>query len=341
MDLKLAFRAPKRPYRLGLIGLGGISRAHQDAYRQMGWPVVHGADIDPARRAWAQSEFAVPKVSEDWRAVVEDPEVEVVSLLTQPNIRLEVVQACAALGKPIQTEKPLAATVEEGERMVEVAEHAGIPLGVSQNYRWFGTSFLARALVDRGEIGTPFFTSITIYGTQDRHIESGFYTQCEDFLTVQWNTHLADLSVAFAGRPLERLLTFTNRSATQRFVSDNLLLSILDFGRGCTGQITHHELLAAEGQVTTMRVDGDRGSVEWELWGDRLTLSTAAGTQTFSASTFGLPNSMAGPMGDFLAGVEDGVEPTVSGRKNLAVLRHVFADQASSLAGGEWIQIGS
>lgn len=38
----------RRDWRIGLVGLGGISRAHLPAYRAAGWQVVAASDLDPA-----------------------------------------------------------------------------------------------------------------------------------------------------------------------------------------------------------------------------------------------------------------------------------------------------
>lgn len=52
-----------------------------------------------------------------------------------------------------------------------------------------------------------------------------FYAQCPDFLTIQWNTHLADLLRFWTGRNPERVLARSGRMIAQNFRSDNLLLS--------------------------------------------------------------------------------------------------------------------
>ena len=43
-------------------------------------------------------------------------------------------------------------------------------------------------------------------------------------------------------------------------------------------------------------------------------------------------------MGDFLISIEDGREPLVSARSNLATLRTVLAEHRSARAGGQWVR---
>jgi predicted dehydrogenase len=333
----------RRDWRLGVIGLGGISGAHLPAYREAGWRVVAGCDIDPARRAEAQARHGVEKVSADFLDVIHDPEVEVISLLTQPNIREEVVAACAAAGKPVQVEKPLANDVATAERMVALAQRAGIALGVSQNYRWFPACFAASGLISGGWIGKPYLATIEIHGTQDDDLATHpFYAACTDFLTVQWNTHLADLIRGWMGADPVRVLARTSRREGQNFRSDNLLVSVIDYGRGGTGTVLHSELHRGGLASNRVRIEGDSGTLEFPLWHDQLTVrSNRLGKEPVQVQVRpeGFLPSMCGPMADFLRSIEERREPTVSGRRNLATLRQVLAEQQSSLAGGTWIDL--
>ena len=85
--------------------------------------------------------------------------------------------------------------------MVEIAESAGTKLAVHQNYRWMKTNYLAYHIIKRGLIGEPFFVSIEIFGQQDVQLGGhSYYSQCHDFLTIQWDNHLADLLRFWTGR---------------------------------------------------------------------------------------------------------------------------------------------
>ena len=344
LGIPAALPMPRRTdWRIGLVGLGGISGAHIPAYRAAGWNIVAGADIDPARREWAKCEQGIETVYDGFEALVADERVEVVSLLTHPTLRLPVVEAAARAGKPLQTEKPLGDSVAECERMIAVAAEAGIPFAVSQNYRWNGASFFARHIIAKGLIGKPFFASIEIFGVQDvRLANHPFYAACDDFLTVQWNTHLVDLLRCWTDTDAQRVLARTGRMAGQNFKSDNLLVSIADFGDGVTGHILHSELLRSSMSGNRCRVDGDEGTLVFDLWGNGLQLqSSQLGAEVYTLDLEGieLPSSFAGPMGDLLLSLEEGREPQVSARRNLATIRQVLAEHRSTQAGGAWVDV--
>ena len=344
LGLPEALPLPKRrDWRVGMVGFGGIARgAHVPAYRSVGWDVVAIADPDPAAQREAKEKFGIERVYADFRDLVADDAVEIVDMLTHPTVRVEVVEAAAEVGKPVATEKPLAASLDQAVRMVEIAEAAGIPFAVHQNYRWRKGCFLAHHIIQCGLIGEPFFAAIEILGTQDVDLaKHPFYSVCTDFLTVQWNNHLADLLRFWTGRDAVRVLARTGRMNGQNFVSGNLLVVVSDFGEGLTGHVLHSELLRGSGATggVRCRVDGDKGSIVFDF-DSQLTLdSLVLGGGPRALDTAGLTyvSSFAGSMGDFLLSIEEGREPLVSARRNLATVRTFMAEDRSAREGGAWV----
>jgi predicted dehydrogenase len=335
---------PRRTdWRIGMIGYGGIARSHTAAYKAAGWKIVAVADPDPAAQQRAREMTGAERIYGDYRDLIRDGGVDVLSLLTHPTLREPVVAAAAEAKIPIQTEKPLASTREECERMVALAEKARIPFAVSQNRRWAPANFFAYHIIRKGLIGRPFYAFIEIYGTQDvRLAQHAFYAKCTDFLTIQWNNHLADLLRYWTGRDAKRVLACTRRMTGQNFVSDNLFMSIADFGDGLTGHIVHSELLRSDLRTQRCRVDGDEGSILFDLDGPTLRLqSKQLGESAYQldAGPAASVSSFRGPMGDLLLSIEEGREPLVSARRNTATIRHIIAEEKSVRAGGVWVEV--
>ena len=61
--------------------------------------------------------FGFAKTYADWRDLVRDPEVQVVDNCAPPNLRVDVCEEAAKLGKAILCEKPLARNTEEAYQM--------------------------------------------------------------------------------------------------------------------------------------------------------------------------------------------------------------------------------
>ena len=85
-------------------------------------------------------------------AVLTDPSISGVLILTPPNTHLELVERCAAAGKAVLLEKPLDITIERARRIVEVMEAAGLPLQVMLQFRFRAVSRRLRAILASGEL---------------------------------------------------------------------------------------------------------------------------------------------------------------------------------------------
>jgi predicted dehydrogenase len=333
---------PKRKdWRIGIIGFGGIAcGAHVPAYKEVGWSIVAVADPDQNALKEAKEKYGIKRLYPDYKSLVADDEVEIIDLCTQPIIREDVVLTCANAKKHVITEKPFATTMEECQRMVDSADRAGIKLAVHQNYRWMCMNYIAHHIVKLNLIGDPFFASIEIFGRQDVDLaKHPFYSRCDGFLTIQWDNHLADLLRYWVGIDAVRVFARTGRMVGQNFSSDNLLVVIADFGNGLTGHILHTELLRSSLSGVECRIDGSKGSITFDFNNNMIIDSSVLGKGLckldLSGSNF--VSSHAGSMGDFLVAIEENKEPSVSGKRNLATIRTIIAEDKSARLGGRWI----
>lgn len=73
--------------------------------------------------------------SSDWRKVVEDPEIDIIDIVTPNDSHAEIAIAAAKAGKHIISEKPLARTAAEAKTMLDAVKEAGVKHMVAFNYR--------------------------------------------------------------------------------------------------------------------------------------------------------------------------------------------------------------
>jgi len=111
--------------------------------------------VEPARES-ALDYCAKHKLHliEDLKIALADPAIDAVFLATPHSLHRTQVEACAAAGKPVFCEKPLALTHADAKAMFEACRNAGVPLAVGHN-RWFWPSMRAlREIVACGVLGT-------------------------------------------------------------------------------------------------------------------------------------------------------------------------------------------
>lgn len=82
------------------------------------------------------------------------PEVEGVVLATPNDVHLEQALLCAGHGRHVFVEKPIADTVEAGERMRDACAQAGVALVVGHAFRRLGAARRVKQLIDEGVLGT-------------------------------------------------------------------------------------------------------------------------------------------------------------------------------------------
>ncbi len=146
---------------VGVIGTGFMGKAHALAYRTAASlfplavrPVLEMvADNDRSGAERAGRSFGFRRMTEDWRELVSDPKVAIVSVTTPTALHHEMALAAIAAGKHVHCEKPLATNEAEARRMMEAAEVAGVATQVGFNYLKNPLLGLAREMIAGGELG--------------------------------------------------------------------------------------------------------------------------------------------------------------------------------------------
>lgn len=150
---------------VGLVGAGFMGKAHVVGYSNMPklfWPAPAVpvmktiCDIVPEIAEEAKERFGFEKCCTDWNDIVNDPEIDVVSICTPNNAHAPIAIAALKAGKHVICEKPIASTLEDAKAMAEAAEEAAKKGIISMNayqYRRVPAIDMAKKLIDEGSIG--------------------------------------------------------------------------------------------------------------------------------------------------------------------------------------------
>jgi predicted dehydrogenase len=149
---------------VGLIGCGFMGRTHSNASRKVNnffdldyQPVLKAVcDMDEARAKAFAAKWGYESYETDWRKLISRKDIDLVDITLPNNMHREVAIAAAKAGKMILCEKPLARDGQEGLKMVQAIEKAGVPNLVSYNYRRIPAVTLAKQLIDEGRLGRIF-----------------------------------------------------------------------------------------------------------------------------------------------------------------------------------------
>ncbi len=142
--------------RVGVIGIGFGQAVHVPAFRRDPRAVVVALAASRHDRAARIAErLGVPKAYGDWRRLVADLGVDVVSVAVPPALQPEVAVAAATALKPVLCEKPLALDSASAERMFAAVRGAGVAHAVDFEFAELPAWGEVKRLCDEREFGAP------------------------------------------------------------------------------------------------------------------------------------------------------------------------------------------
>lgn len=152
---------PKTALKVGLIGTGYMGKCHALAYRNvkavfgdvpdLGLEMLCELPLDKA--ASFADQFGFSRHTDDWKALVNDPAIDIVSITTPNKFHKEMALEAIKAGKHVWCEKPLALTLEDAIEMTEAAEKSGVKTQVGYNYLKNPIIQEAKRLIEGGAIG--------------------------------------------------------------------------------------------------------------------------------------------------------------------------------------------
>jgi predicted dehydrogenase len=144
--------------RIGIIGAG----------RWAGWAHLPGwardprcklvgicdTEIDRAREAAAK--YAIPLVVDDYRALLERGDIDVIDIVTGDHEHFQISWAALEAGKHVLCEKPVAHDFRDTLRAAELARSKNLKTKLGFTFRYSPAMQHMKELIDQGYVGTPF-----------------------------------------------------------------------------------------------------------------------------------------------------------------------------------------
>jgi predicted dehydrogenase len=269
------------PIRVGLIGSGFMGRSHAIAIRTaaavfgLDRPLVLEmlADVDAPAASRAGMALGVARTTGDWRALVNDLQVDLVDITTPNTLHEPMALAAIAAGKPVYCEKPLAPDAATAFRLADAAEAAGVPTFTGFNYLRNPLVRTAREIVLGGEIGE-------VWGFRGIH--------AEDYMTdpaCPWTwrldprggagavadlgSHIISLARFVVGDIAAVAADLTTR-VTERMTADGVrrpvevddeARALVHFASGATGTLEASWIATGRKMYLAFELTGSRGSV--------------------------------------------------------------------------------
>lgn len=142
--------------KVGIIGLGIMGhRMLTYMPKEPGLEVVGAWDISPADCEKAQSTFPWLNIASSAEELIAAPDVELIYIGVPPKHHFAYAEACIDVGKAIFCEKPLSISLDDGKKLVDLAEK-------TKNFNAVNLSLASASAVDilRQELASGDFGSV-------------------------------------------------------------------------------------------------------------------------------------------------------------------------------------
>lgn len=335
---RLAYQPPApRRYRpkIGLIGCGGIVDHHLKAAQALGVEVV--AFCDPQREAALRRRdeyFPAASIYTDHLDLLARGDIEVVDIATHPSVRVGLIEDALNAGKHVLSQKPFVENLQDGRRLVALAEARGRRLAVNQNGRWAPYfSYLLQA-AHGGMLGEMQTLELAMEWDHT-WIRGTAFEKLHHVLLGDFAIHWIDIAACvFAGRGVRRVFAAATRLPQQSIAPPLAASVVIEFDDGlatisfnAAAQCGAQERFVAAGTGGILRGVGPLCGIQ------RLDLVTPAGAAPVRLKGAWFPDGFRGALGELLCAIEQDREPSHSARLNLRSLELCFAALRSADSG--------
>jgi predicted dehydrogenase len=268
---------------IGLIGTGFMGKAHAIAYRTAlsAFPdiptprLVAVADVNADAAKKAAHQYGFETSADDWKALIANPSIDVVSITTPNSMHKEMALAAIAAGKHVHCEKPLSPTLADSLEMVKAAETKGVNTQVGFNYIKNPLLKMVRQMVEAGELGE-------ITGFRGIHAEDYMHDSQSPWtwridpsggpgVIADLGSHIigmarfllgdiaevsADVRTVIKQRPAAR-----GSSEMKPVLVDDVARILVNFGRGCGGTIEANWIQTGRKMQLGFELTGEKGSL--------------------------------------------------------------------------------
>ncbi|RCS54340.1 gfo/Idh/MocA family oxidoreductase [Bremerella cremea] len=339
------FVAPELPYRpqdppnyrprIGLIGCGGITGQHLNAYRKANYDVAVLCDVERKNAVSRQEEFfPQANVVTDYHELLARDDIEVVDITTHPNVRPPLIEAALEAGKHVLSQKPFVLDLDVGQRLVDLAKAKNRLLAVNQNARWAPHFSYAREAYQTGLLGNLHGVHLS-KRWDHRWVAGTPFEKIKHLILYDFAIHGFDfVNYLLADEKPLKVFATTTRTHDQNLLPALSATATIVYSH--TQVTLSYDAATPYGQQESTYLAGSEGSVFSTGPHEReqtLRLYTKQGIAQPKLEGCWFPDGFHGAMGELLCAIAEGRQPTNNAAQNLTGLATCFAAVHSAETG--------
>ncbi|MGI6150047.1 MAG: Gfo/Idh/MocA family protein [Limnochordia bacterium] len=191
-----------KPFKVALIGTGGVAHAHVSAFRKAGVEVAAVAGINAPKRDAFARQYGIPVQVSDYRELFQMDEIDAIVICLPNFLHAEVAIAAMRAGKHVLTEKPMAIDSAAAAEMVRVQRETNKTLLISTQGRYGAAAAAAKQYA--AEFGEIYYGKCVYMRRSGIPGWGSWFTrqaQAGGGPCVDIGVHVLDLCLYFMGYP--------------------------------------------------------------------------------------------------------------------------------------------
>ena len=234
--------------RAAVIGLGAMGTNHARVYAEIpGVELAAIADTDAARvEQVAHGRRA--RGFTDFRRMLDEERIDLLTVAVPTRAHFDVASQVIARGVPLLVEKPLAATIAEGEQLRDLAAAAGGAMTVGHIERFNPAVLELKRRVEAGELGRVFQVHARRVGPFPERVR-------DVGVVLDLAPHDIDVMRFILGSEVVRVQAETEQRINTEY--EDMLAGLLRFQNGVVGVLDINWLTPTK--IRELSVLGERG----------------------------------------------------------------------------------
>ena len=345
--------------RVGIVGLGGAAdRIHVPACRAVSEiDVVAGCDLDSRAREKIARKYGIPQTFETVEQMLAARSPEVIIVGTPPSSHFEICRLAFEAGADVFCEKPFMPSLEEADRVIELAAEKQRLLRVNNQYRFMSFYRETKHRLRKGEFGRLYCIQCWQQMFHPPEKESNWRNQLKQYVLYEFGTHALDLACFFFDSLPTSVHAHIPRCRPE-YDADILVHASLTFPEERLATFSFNRVSHAPEKYLEMRLDCEnaslrlslggvaRFSVEWSrnagrpvvkaglLKGGQARAEVEGRSRVYSSSKKGeFASATAEHLKFFLDEMRQSPPPLAGAREAREILRLVFAGYESARTG--------
>ncbi len=248
-------------YKAGIIGYGGFGRFLEHSWKSLeNIRIAAVSDTRPQRELSSQI-----KLYQNWKDMIHDEEIDIISIVTPPSSHAEIVCEAMKAHKHVLIEKPLATTMEDARRILDVYRKTGVKATVNFMMRFNPIIETLGVLTKKGVFGELRRADIENYA-QDSSLDAEHWfwnREISGGILIEHGVHFIDIINSLTD---QKPCQITGASSFRNERQEDQVLASVTYDKGLIA--THYHQFAYPGffETTSIRLAYDLAVIDLEGW---------------------------------------------------------------------------